>query len=602
MRVGVYCRVCKMMRLKSTGIFHKFIEPRYRFQGNEDQTRFLAKTFVALVFGVNGYYFFQQQQGLDGNESKRQNVRALSPSIASTASSSSLSSTANSSSSTATTIARKLYPYVILGSGTTAHAALETLRLNDTKSEILMITSTSEGTLLPRMDASNSQQDQFEANSVLEHRLRDSYDEWRRQLNNALGEITEQVSLVRAPQVKIDVEDVRESILGIGVNNPEILMSKIKLLCRNDPNEAPSLICEILLKHHMLEGQTSIEREKALQCATQLFTRSAKFRHCICASMRVILDTAFAANLPGPNPDGLKAYATQVLQEWNSSFGRFHPQIALALQSEKLPLESQVEQSSSEILQQNVDLTRVRQILRGFKIVDGAPLTGEGEDEANLILLASEKVKETDTCLQLLLPFLQSHEYEALSDSSDRYEDAMVNEGNDVDQESDEEIEWEEDDFQNELKRTTDESKGSSNLNLNSTLESVYIPDGYTLDLTSSSNSDRSLQDVKEALLDCRLTMERIIVPELRLWSDSLERVVSQSSTQIADTITLQSLLRIKRLLQELQIAIERCDRMQIKPQGRKKFIVKPTKQTNANKKSRVSVPSMHRSSKRIKN
>jgi len=59
----------------------------------------------------------------------------------------------------------KKYPFVILGSGTAAHAALETLRLNDPNSEVLMI-SASEGTLLPRMDQSSSHMEIDSASST----------------------------------------------------------------------------------------------------------------------------------------------------------------------------------------------------------------------------------------------------------------------------------------------------------------------------------------------------------------------------------------------------------------------------------------------------
>jgi programmed cell death 8 (apoptosis-inducing factor) len=57
------------------------------------------------------------------------------------------------------------------------------------------------------MDKSSAHPDIDANSSTLEQRLRDIYDEWRRQLSNALGESNEQVSLIRASKVKIDVEE-----------------------------------------------------------------------------------------------------------------------------------------------------------------------------------------------------------------------------------------------------------------------------------------------------------------------------------------------------------------------------------------------------------
>ena len=125
------------------------------------------------------------------------------------------------------------YPFVVLGSGTAAHAALETLRLNNPNADILLI-SASEGTL-PRMDKtslSDSTSDTAPRLPNLAHRLRDIYDEWRRPLSDSLGEFSEQVSLICASKVKIDVEDRM-----ITLNDRRIHYEKCLLASAGRPRE-----------------------------------------------------------------------------------------------------------------------------------------------------------------------------------------------------------------------------------------------------------------------------------------------------------------------------------------------------------------------------
>jgi programmed cell death 8 (apoptosis-inducing factor) len=126
------------------------------------------------------------------------------------------------------------YPYVIIGSGTAAHAALEALRFGDPAAEILMI---AEESFLPRHDAndnppsfnqkqststttsatttattsSNNNSTTITPNTILQARLREVFNEWRRQLSSGLAtEGNNAVTLVKCEKfsdVKINVED-----------------------------------------------------------------------------------------------------------------------------------------------------------------------------------------------------------------------------------------------------------------------------------------------------------------------------------------------------------------------------------------------------------
>jgi len=129
---------------------------------------------------------------------------------------------------------KRFYPYVILGAGTTAHAAIESIRLVDPSADILLV---SEEAVLPRMDmdpASHSasrpkrsqstssgstesdSQSSLETNSpygfIENSKLLDAYNEWRRHVNSQL--ISEPDAYASAPitlllgrdSIHIDVE------------------------------------------------------------------------------------------------------------------------------------------------------------------------------------------------------------------------------------------------------------------------------------------------------------------------------------------------------------------------------------------------------------
>jgi programmed cell death 8 (apoptosis-inducing factor) len=120
------------------------------------------------------------------------------------------------SSSTAAQCLSSRFPYVILGSGTAAHAALEALKLGDPHASILMI---AEATSLPRVDVGGEQNEMETTNHVqpaaaaaapnpLEAMLGEVFNEWRRQLSSGLDESSEGVTLIKATErMRIDVED-----------------------------------------------------------------------------------------------------------------------------------------------------------------------------------------------------------------------------------------------------------------------------------------------------------------------------------------------------------------------------------------------------------
>jgi len=129
------------------------------------------------------------------------------------------------------------FPYVILGSGTAAHAALEALKLGDPHAEILMI---AEETSLPRVDveeqpAEEQTEMQIPSNdSQLESMLNDVFNEWRRQLSSGLDESSEGVTLIKATnRMNVDVEE-RSITLGDGT---KIKYKKCLLATAGKPRE-----------------------------------------------------------------------------------------------------------------------------------------------------------------------------------------------------------------------------------------------------------------------------------------------------------------------------------------------------------------------------
>ena len=73
---------------------------------------------------------------------------------------------------------KKHYPYVVVGAGTTAHAAIEAIRLNEPNADILVI---SDEVSLPRIDAETGAPEEFFSSSVQE-----AYNEWRRHVSARL--------------------------------------------------------------------------------------------------------------------------------------------------------------------------------------------------------------------------------------------------------------------------------------------------------------------------------------------------------------------------------------------------------------------------------
>lgn len=94
---------------------------------------------------------------------------------------------------------RQRFAYVILGSGTTAQAAMETLKAGDPSKEILII---GPHTVLPRMDGTEIDKNA----SLLDARLGKIYNEWRRQLSNSVSWDGDRVSMLRTADVAIDLE------------------------------------------------------------------------------------------------------------------------------------------------------------------------------------------------------------------------------------------------------------------------------------------------------------------------------------------------------------------------------------------------------------
>jgi len=133
------------------------------------------------------------------------------------------------------------FPYVILGSGTAAHAALEAIKMGDPHAEILMI---AEETSLPRVDAGERAGGgggggepvaaSVAGGGQLEVMLNEVFNEWRRQLSSGLDESTEGVTLIKATsRMHVDVED-RMITLGDGT---KIVYKKCLLATAGRPKQ-----------------------------------------------------------------------------------------------------------------------------------------------------------------------------------------------------------------------------------------------------------------------------------------------------------------------------------------------------------------------------
>ena len=75
------------------------------------------------------------------------------------------------------------YPYVIVGAGTTAQAAIEAIRQTEPKAEILLL---SEESNLPRMDSNWRRSEDGELDPISDSLL-DTFNEWRRHVSSSLA-------------------------------------------------------------------------------------------------------------------------------------------------------------------------------------------------------------------------------------------------------------------------------------------------------------------------------------------------------------------------------------------------------------------------------
>ena len=191
--------------------------------------------------------------------------------------------TAGSAQSRASSTRR--FPYVIVGSGTAAHAALETLRFGDPSAEILMI---AEEAILPRHDSERSSSSPasralalegqgaapHEAHApapataphqavspLLESRLTDIFNEWRRQLSSGLEtDGNNAVTLVKCERfsdVRIDVES--KCITLQTPQRTRILYDKCLLATSGKPREFYFLAGDMArLKHGNLDNVNTL--------------------------------------------------------------------------------------------------------------------------------------------------------------------------------------------------------------------------------------------------------------------------------------------------------------------------------------------------------
>jgi hypothetical protein len=371
----------------------------------------------------------------------------------------------------------------------------------------------------------------------------------------------------------------------------QTMINKIKMLCKTYPEEGPVIACQIILKNHLISGRTSTERDVALNCANELFMRSEKFRSNLCESLGLFLDAMFGDNVPGPKKAELAENATRTLQGWNRRFGKFYPQLALGLGSQNIPLESSLDDGSqAESMRRNVDNNVAEEIRRGFRIYDGAPLSGTGESQASLISLAVTKLSEIRSCLLILLPFLDEDDEQPDEDgdTASAHETHREGAANPSTTEDIDDIEWEVEQpvHANETIGSEEEEEIVEEYSSHAeTTSEVYIPLDFELRLSMAQPSDEgpeeeSLMVVRQALLDSRLTVERTVAPEVRIWSETLERVVTRSPTR--DSEWAQLLIRVKRLLLDVQTAIARCDRLDVTPR------TKPPPKQKARGKSRT--------------
>ena len=393
-------------------------------------------------------------------------------------------------------------------------------------------------------------------------------------------------------RIKLDEgnkEAADNTLLEIEREKPEETLRKLKLLCKKYPEEAPPVVCQLLLKSHLSEGRTSTIRERAVQIADELFQRSAKFRNTLCESLRVFMDAVFGDSVPGPKAAKLSATATDVLRKWTKNFGNFYPQLGLALASERIPLEpSTVVESGSRNearqLQDNVDEAVVERVERGFKIYDGTPLSGLGEAEATLITTAVEKLNEMRNGLMLLLPIIFD-ENESSNDTGhgDGRQAAVV-------EYNEEDIEWEDDEAETILPtEEVEDGDGNADEDEEEELAGFYIPQDFNITLTMPSGDDEDSQAIRQALLDCRLTVERSLLPEIVVWADSIERVLLRSPKQQ----TAQLLVRVKHLLSDLRTAVARCDRLQIRSRKSQTVVPSATRRKNPSSSSSSSSSSV---------
>ncbi|KAH9249447.1 hypothetical protein BASA81_012809 [Batrachochytrium salamandrivorans] len=280
----------------------------------------------------------------------------------------------------------------------------------------------------------------------------------------------------------------------------ESVLDKIKSLCKTVP-EASEQFAKVISKDYLGAAAPSVSHQKqvklALSLANELFLRSSKFRAEMCLHMARVLDCALRIEGGG-----------EMMLTWEAKFGECYPQLALATKADVRLVRLKGEMERTLEMQRAVDAHQLDEISRGFRMFHGqAVLTGLGESVSHTLEQCMGQIKQLDGYVHLFLTYSE--------DSSD-----------------DGELEWE-----------TEEVHSA-------------LPLDYSIAVSVPTSLDRDkLVDVQSAMRDGVLSIQRTLLPTVRLWADVLERA------DLAHSPTLELLKEIKTLLRELNEVCAQCHR-----------------------------------------
>lgn len=282
-------------------------------------------------------------------------------------------------------------------------------------------------------------------------------------------------------------------------DDDESALDTIKSLCKTVP-EASEQFAKVLCNDY-LSSSPSVSRQRqaklALGLANELFLRSSKFRAEMCLHMARVLDCAVRIEGGG-----------EMMLDWEARFGECYPQLALATKADVGLARLKRERARALEMQRAVDAHQLDEISRGYRMFHRqAELTGLGESVSQTLHQCVDQIKQLDGCVQLFLTYSEG--------------------------DGEEELEWE-------------------------TQEEVHsaMPLDYSIAVSVPTGLDRDkLVDVQSAMRDGLLSVQRTLLPVVRVWADVLERA------DLAHAPTLQLLKETKALLRELNEVCEQCYR-----------------------------------------